>query len=571
MITVTKEPPSIASFADPAQPPIPLSDCLEFCFQPDVADVFTSTGQKATVEITIPAVCTIPANGTTFSIWGQDLTIESSPDYTSTSFAVDAIGLLTVVNLAGMLYGNIFFQRALTFDLAIVGSDYVVTLTWKECREQSNFSGANMDLAVFTTIGGSAVATNGISPVYVEAYRMLFRPIRWTDATSAFVPLTPFSGIDVEKLCDTVGENCFKINSDVGADLFTILPPLNNTSFIEAIDNGRSMMRFYSTEYGWTYRENCVAKSGTIDRSDRVLVLNAAFDVDDPYQMRRYWFDHPDGFPAGQSVVDYLTRQPKTIPLCDDSVKWLWFLNNWQDSFPQYVLRANWIAYAPDGSIFATYSETINDPAVDASSNYQPVCFNASPSHLFDVLGAPRASVGCYEIQCVGVNPANFADLYFNATEYLKFCPTACCDDSTDVYFLSPTGSIDTVVVKIDTVEILQSDGVEIKIDLPCDTDRIDAAANGGRTLVSTRAFQRIKMSVQTPRSSEWERWMKDLKQSPQRWIRVTDESGEPIAKKILFESGGVTIKQSGSGTLIEMIGYLQDIPTQKGTEQPFI
>lgn len=570
MITVTKQPPAIESFSDPQTPPVPLSDCLEWCLVPDTADVFTTPGAKAKIVFVIPAVCTVPADGTPFTVWGYDFTVDSSSDFTSESFKVYSTGLFTVVQLANMFAANIFFQRATVFtSFAIVGSNYEFTLEWRECREQPNFTGSNMDLAVFSAIGGSATPMNGISPVYVDAYRLLVRGVRWTDATGSFIPLSPFAGLDVEKLCTTVGEMCLELNQDIGADLYTMLPALTDTSFISAIDNGRSMMRYYSLEYGSTYRANCVPKSGTILRSDRVLVLNAAFDIDDPYQIRRYWNEHPDGFPSGQFVPDFLTTQPKQIPLCTDSFKWLWLLNHWQDSgFGQYSLIARWVVYDSTGAIVNIYTEVVNDPATMGSSSYQAVCFNASPGHLYNVLGANPADVACYEIQVIGVNPLDHDDVYFNASEYLKFCPGHCCDNNTDLYFLSPTGSIDTVVVRVDSVETLQTGGQEINVQIACDSSRVDRATNGGRTLVAARVYQKVKLSLQIPRTTEWERWAKHIRQSPQRWIKVIDEGGTPIAKKIVFETGGIKVKETGVGSEIEFTGYLQDIPTQQGTEK---
>lgn len=569
MIEVTKQPPNIASFSVPQAPPVPLSDCLEFCLKPETADVFTTPGAKAKVEFVFPAVCSVPANGTEFTIWGHDFTIDSSTPYSSESFKVEGLGLLTLINFTNMIYANIFFQRATVMALALVGSEFHLTLSWRECREQSNFAGSNMDLAVFTSIGGSATPTNGVSPVYVSAYRLLARPIRWKDATLEFAPLGPFSGVEVEKLCDTVGDTCFHLNEPIADDLFTMLPELTNSSFISAIDNGRSMMRYYSIEFGSTYRTDCVPKSGTITRSNRVLVLNSAFDLSDPYQIRRYWNGHPDGFPPDQYVPDFLTTQPKTLSLCRDSFKWLWLLNHWQDDdFGQYTIRARWVAYKHDNTIYDIYDETVNNPLTMGSASYQAICFNASPSHLFDVLGAPESEIGSYLIQCIGTNPLDFEDVYFNASEYLKFNVDHCCDDHTDLYFLSPTGGIDTVVVRIDSIETLQSGGEEIQVQIGCDASRTDRATNGGRRLVNVRAYQKVKMSLKIPYNDEWARWMKHLRQSPQRWIRLKDEGGNWMAKKIVFENGSIKAKESGQGSELELIGYLQDIPTQPGTEK---
>lgn len=570
MITVTSQPLGIESNFDPIVPPIPLSDCLNFCLQPDVSDVFVSTGVKANIVFVIPFTCSVPSDGTAFKIWGYDFTVESAQPFTSSSFKVETVGLFTALNLANMLYSNVFFKRAGTLtSFSVVGSTFEMTFTWNDCREQINFTGSNMDLAVFGAIGGSGTATNGVSPVYVEAYRIVVNAVRYKDATSDFVDLGALVGMEAEKLCNTVGTVCVDIRQDVASDLFTMLPALTYDSFISSIDNGRSMMRFYSLQYGWTYRENCIAKSGTVKRADKILVLNAAFDIDDPYQIRRYWHNHPDGFPDGQFLPDFLTTQPKKIALCRDSFKWLWLLNAWQDDWPQYALVARFVLYNANGSIVNIVQSVVNDPLSMGFEHYQAVCFNASPRHISDIIGANMTGIVAYEVQVVGTDPLDYGNIWFNASEYLRFeiCDS-CCGDSTDLYFLSPTGSIDTIVVRVDSAETLQSGGEEIRVNIPCGTDRFDRAAYGGRTLVATRVYQKMKMSVQIPRSSEWERWVKHLRQSPQRWIRVLDEGGTYIAKKIVFENGAITQKETGQGVTIEMTGYLQDVPTQNANDK---
>jgi hypothetical protein len=329
------------------------------------------------------------------------------------------------------------------------------------------------------------------------------------------------------------------------------------------------MMKYFALQYGWTYRENCVAKSGTIKTSNKVLVLNAAFDIDDPYQIRRYWHNHPDGFPPGQFVPDFLTTQPKKIPLCRDSFKWLWLLNSFQDDWPQYALVARFVLYNASGTIVNIVRTVVNDPLSMGWEPYQAVCFNASPRHISDVIGTPIGNVAYYDVQVVGTSPLNYNDVWFNASEYLRFdISGSCCDDVTDLFFLSPTGSIDTIVVRVDSLETLQTGGQEIIVNVPCGTDRHDRANYGGRTLVAARVYQKMKLSVQIPRTDEWERWAKHLRQSPQRWVRVRDEGGAYISKKILFESGAIVQRKTGEGTVLEMTGYLQDVPVQDGNDK---
>ena len=570
MISINSAPANIEEFNDTPVQPLAMSDCIKFCLTPDAADVFATTGLRPKVVIVVPLSCTVPSNGTAFKIWGHAFTVDNSTPFSSSSVKIETNGIFTALNIGNMIQSNIFFSRAVTVSAAVVLGSIHVTIQWNECREQTSFSGANMDLAVFTTMGGSGTATNGTSPEYIDGYKIILRPVRWVDATSVVYPLAAFSGVEVEKLCDEAGETCVTINADIANDLYTLLPDLTTSSATTSIDCGRSMMRYYSLEYGWTYRESCVAKSGTIKKSGKVLCLNAAFDIDDPYGMRRYWPGHPAGLPPGMIVVDYLSKAPKLQYLSRDSYKWLWLLNNYKEDYPSYDLVARWVLYDSNGTLIQIVDDVVMDSATMGSSPYQPICFNASPGRISAELGVSptvAASVDTYEIQVVGTNATDHEDILFNASEYLKFKIVSACSDKTDVYFLNPCGGIDTMVVRIDLVEVQQNAGSEIQVMVDCSTGRGDRLKYGGRTAVNIRSYTKINFSAQI-QSPAHEGWMQQLRSSPQRWIKVIDESGTPIAKKILMESGAVKLKETGFGVIAEFSGYLQDINVQVGTEK---
>jgi len=567
MITLTEQPDGMVDLLDDQKPPVPLSDCVRYCLQPDVADAISTPGAFATVVFVFPTTCTVPSDGTTFKIWGYDFTIDSSSDFSSSSFKVDTIGLLTILNFSNMIYANIFFNRAVTISFQVVGSDYEITLTWNECREQPRFSSEDMVLDVFTTIGGSATPTNGTSPVYVDGFRIITRGYVLKDATYSGSALGPFVGLESEKQCTTVGETCVVMNDDYSEELYTPLPDLTSTAFIDTITLGRSMMKLFVLEYGWTYRENCIAKSGTIVRSKMGLILNAAFPIEDPFQIRRYWYGHPDGFPNGLTYAEFLTYQPKETKVRTDSFVWLWMLNSWQEDFGQYSLKARFVTYNLDGTVGTIYNFIVNDGVSDAHSWHQPVNFNVSPSFLVDQFAVDLTTILKYEVQVVGVNTADPNDIYFNATEYIGFVPVMACESHTDLYFLNSPGGIDTFDVQIDKIEVVQ-DGNEVQIGIPCGTDRSDRAKYGGRTLVSLRSYTKYTLSAELQRTDANRRWLTDLRKSPQRWIKVTDDDGQPLAKKIIISPGAIKVNEVGVGIKIELEAYSQDIPAQSSSEK---
>jgi hypothetical protein len=577
MITITEQPYAIdrneLAINDPKQPPVPVSDCWKWCLQPDSADAVTTPGSFAEVVVTFPSTTSVPADGTPFKIWGYDFTVDSAQDFTANSFKAETSGILTMLNFSSMISANLFFNRATTQSLAIVGSDLELTITWNECREQPRFVVEHMDLSGVEDTGATTSYANGVSPVYVDGYRIITRIGYYQDSTNTFYPISKFVGLQADNQCTGVGAICPQYLRDAETELYTDLPDLTSTSFISAIQGGRSLMKLFSLEYGWVYRTNCQAQSGTIKKSDLVLGINAAFDIDDPFQMRRYWYGHPDGYPDGQFVSDFLTTQPKSIPLCWESFKWLWLLNSWQSDFGQYRLIATFSLYKKGVGYFENFTAIINDPNTMGSSWYQPVNFNVSPQYVLD--NAPTltaADLDYYEVQVAGIEMATTSAL-FNASEILKFVPGHCCTGTTDVYFLTPAGGIGTVVVRIDEKEVVQ-DGQEIYLQTVCGTSRADRARYGGRTMMTLRSYEKITFSIQCPPTEEWRRWLKHFRSSPQHWMRVQEEAasnlnlgGDPLAKKLLLEPGTAKIYTSGEGLIFTATGYLQDISTQKGTE----
>lgn len=564
MINVNEQPYAIPDFSNSTDkmPPVPLSDCIQFELQPEAADVVVTDGVKATVTITIPATCTVPANGTAFKIWGRSFTVNNATTYTSTSFKVETVGLLTAFNFANMVNANLFFNRSVTMATTSgPGGSYVITITWNECREQSRFTASDFNLTVFTTIGGSGAFANGVSPVYTEGYQVITRAGVWQDATSEFKGLTVFEGMTPDRNC--TGSEVVKvaINNSVEQMLYVSMPELSNSSFIGRVQNGRSLMRLFSLEYGWTYRDNCQAQSGTIVRSDRVLCIFASFN-DDPYGMRRYWPNHPDGLPPGQTVIEFLTTQPKAHELRMDSYAWLWMCDNWQKEYSGHRLMARFSLYKKGTpGVFEQFTAILET----GGSWYQAICFNVSPGYV--IANAPTITADnleAYEVAVFGIEAGNTTVL-FNATEYLKYNISPRCSQSeTDLYFVTPAGGISTQVVDVDIREI-DIDGQEVYINQPCEWGYSQRAASGGRRIANIRAKEQVTITCRLVPNDTTRRWYQHIKTSPSHWLKTKDQAGNPIAKKLIIDPGSVRIKD-GSGLIeLRLTGYFNDLNTQSG------
>lgn len=565
MITVISEPYSVpittTTGAD-KMPPVPVSDCLRWCLQLADADGVTTAGTFATVAVTIPLTCTIPANGTVLTIWGKNFTVQSGNDFTSTSFKVVTSGLQTAQNFIQMLNGNLFFSRAVTYALTVPGS-LLVTITWNECREQSNFGAPGMIFTAITALGGSAVATNGVSPVYVDGLKIVTRVGIIPDASitlSDFKPISVFEGMEPDKLCDSVGDVCVDYIDDVSTQLHTILPALTSTSFSTSDQNGETMCQPIQLEYGWTYRADCVSQSGTFMRSDVVLAINAAFDSKDPNGMRKYWYDHPDGFPVGQTYQKYLTTQPFGIRICTISYAWLWMTNNFQSTFGgTYRLRATFTGYKNAVGV-GTFTKTIHDSSIDSNKWFQPVNFNISPVMVLDGLHLTASQVDYFEVQVSVTNMSN--GVLQVATEKLRYVINSCGCDTTDVYFLTPAGGYSTMIVDVVSRDIVQ-EGSEVNLFIPCEWSFEEKNAKGGRTLVNLRQYEKIEIVANALNNNDADRtWFEHFRISPVKFIKETVD-GVDVKRKLIVDTGSIKIYESGDSLTLSASCYLQDIPLQ--------
>jgi hypothetical protein len=536
--------------------PIPISDCLRWVFEPDSADVITTPGVIAEIVVTFPGSPTDPGNGTEFVMWGYTFTTDSGSDFTATSFDV-VVGnkLSTMNNFAGMVASNFFFARAVSVE---VGAS-TVTLTWNECGEQENFGATQM---FFDNIEGSAitsaVATNGTTPVYVDGYRIAYRLRRTdvnTEANSGYV--TNFEGMEPNKGCTTVDDAAFDAMPTVRRLLKTPIPDLDLTHPAVAYDG---IIQYFSLIYGWIYRDgNCQSQSGLFEFTGRSFVWNAYFQAKDVYRTRKYWPGATGGLPPGQSYVKFLTTSPDKMRVFVDSKCWLWYMVNgaiqsWTN------LRLNIAATKHDGSGTLT-SVIVSD------SGYGINAVNVSPDYIISLgmSGITAETLSHYTVKIMTQNSGSEFDVTQITEDKTFYVMTACNTDKfTDLYFLTPIGGIGTIPVQIIESNVNQA-GDEILLDVPCTASREDKARYGGRTLSNIRSYESFTFrSIDNGNVTEF---FRDLKLSPQRWVKMDAEDGSVVARKLIIEPGGVKIYEDGPTVTVEVTGYLGDIIIQSGTE----
>jgi hypothetical protein len=548
MIELTSYPP-ISGYGFPDKIPVPVSDCLQWCMQPDDEDVTETAGSGAFVQVVFPNTFTPPANGTAFKIWGIDFTFDGTYDYTSNSFDSDGEANPARNNFARMIEANLFFRRAVFVHR--VGNNTAL-ISWLNCEEQANFTGANLVMTAFTSLGATVTSANGVSPVYVPGYQITVQLMKLIGNTgnNAFKAITALTGLQPKKNCSGADEMCVNLMAEARKTLFTPMPDLTDSSEIDPQE--QNMTGRFLLAYGWAYRtDDCQTMTGTIRQSDEAFVINSAFEVDDPGQIDPFWY--PDSSP---NPMRFLTNQPKTMHLSLDSKAWVWLTSNYLDDFPTFTGFALRITTYKVGvaGVYATDFEYYN-----SCEWWQVKNMNVSPGRVLTVSGLTAAELERYTVLVFPVDddqePLNFG------TEELNFVIERQCENTTDVYFVTPPGGIGTLLVTKIGADVEQS-GNEICMDTPCATTFVEKAKYGGRSLSNVRAYDRITVRAVANYTEEDVDYFRSFKASAERWIRVPYGSGW-MARKFIIEPGAVKIFQTGERIELEATGYLGDIPLQ--------
>jgi len=569
-ITLTTDPAS----GSPATNPVVVSDCLQWCLQPDVSDVLTTPGTFATVLVNFPStISSIPANGTEIVIWGHTFTVNSAlGNSTANAFKISSSGNITGAAFRQMLNANIFFaQNTVIDDDDITLRNTVVV--WNQCGEQANFSGANMDLSAITALGGTFTVTNGTTPVQTDGYTMQTRLFKVDAGTNVASPVTEFEGLKPLIGCDEITETCVNYVKDAARLLFTPMPDLSTTSEIDPEED--TLTGRFLLQYGWNYKDaNCQPLSGNFYPSDEVFVVNAAFDTQNKYGIAPYWQRHPD-FPIPQQIRQkFLTNQPTFHRLSEHSFAWLWFLNPFTGT---NYLTGNgtgnpftldhfdlFIEIYENGSAIVTDDAVITYPACQW---YQVMNFNVSPQTVADEsnIGTLVSEIGKYTVIVKALN-SDSSEFAFVSEEIVFGVDHDCGDNIRDVYFLTPQGGIGTLLCEITESEIVQ-EGTEICLDTPCATSRLEAAKYGGRQLSNLRSYDRVTIKSREQYGEQWREYFRSFKASPDRYIMVKEEAPNTIttylAKRFNPEPGGIKIFQTAEYIDLVATGTLSDIPVQ--------
>ena len=569
-ITLTTDPAS----GSPATNPVVVSDCLQWCLQPDVSDVLTTPGTFATVLVNFPStISSIPANGTEIVIWGHTFTVNSAlGNSTANAFKISSSGNITGAAFRQMLNANIFFaQNTVIDDDDITLRNTVVV--WNQCGEQANFSGANMDLSAITALGGTFTVTNGTTPVQTDGYTMQTRLFKVDAGTNVASPVTEFEGLKPLIGCDEITETCVNYVKDAARLLFTPMPDLSTTSEIDPEED--TLTGRFLLQYGWNYKDaNCQPLSGNFYPSDEVFVVNAAFDTQNKYGIAPYWQRHPD-FPIPQQIRQkFLTNQPTFHRLSEHSFAWLWFLNPFTGT---NYLTGNgtgnpftldhfdlFIEIYENGSAIVTDDAVITYPACQW---YQVMNFNVSPQTVADEsnIGTLVSEIGKYTVIVKALN-SDSSEFAFVSEEIVFGVDHDCGDNIRDVYFLTPQGGIGTLLCEITESEIVQ-EGTEICLDTPCATSRTEAAKYGGRQLANIRNFDRVTIKSREQYGEQWREYFRTFKASPDRYLMVKEDQPNTlttyIAKRFNPEPGGIKIYQTAEYIDLIATGTLADIPVQ--------
>ena len=533
----------------PPSQPVALSDCFFWRFQVPASDAFLTQGTKATVVFTFNASPSAPADGTTFVLYGQTLQVQSAQDHTPYSFKVYSGDANATMNaFYSMLLSNYVFIDAA--DIEANFTSKTITMTWYACGAQENFASSQMDFSALAS-AFSAVATNGVTPVLRDNFRVLLRVLRRDNIGSGSGFVTAFEAITPQSLCSSLNTITFDVMPIARQLLKTEIPQIDSDAHPTVKFDGP--LQYFAVQLGYTYNDGPAVKSGEFNFTSIGLVLNAYFEPSDAYKIRRFWPGAQGGLPPFQTHRRFLTAKPLYHRLLRVSRAWLWYMVN--EAFETIgTLQARFV-------IDFTSSTTTYDLTVP-NSGYGVNAINVSPQYVASLVGQPVSNIKSFfvAIRNNGVQ----------ITEATGFVLMDECKPNvhTDVYFLGKYGGIETLPVEI-VEESVSQESAEAFVSIPCGAGRFNLAAYGGRTHSAVRSYTEYKLRVIDNRPDAVPLF-KHMLASPQRWIRLIDDANKPIAWKVLVDPGSTTIRQSGSSVELLFTVKMNDNPVQRGNEPEF-
>lgn len=524
--------------------PEPVSGRLAWTIQPDVSDVLQTVGSRATVQITFPVSgIVVPANGTEFTIWGHTFTVDDSTPFSQNTMDVDTSGNSTGINLKEMLRSNFFFAKTSIENGPAGFRDTIIT--WEDCGEQENFTGAGMDLTALETAGATVTVTNGMTAVSVNGYVMQARLLKM-DADGIFQPITKYEGFQPVINCNSVSALTIDFMQEARRTLYTELPDLTVSS--EQNPENTTMVGVFKLQIGWTYKdENCQPISGSFITSDQVMVYNTVFDLEENWGMERFIYDWNG---TGMSDINkwprWLTNKPERLTLGPESIAWLWLSAAYNEVLTNIEdVQLTFNVYYKNGT---TDSESVIYPF---AAEWQVHNFNVSPKRLLSLFSLVTLNdVSHYFVRATARD--EFGSPIGTIGWETFFAIEQPCEETTDLYFLTPYGGIGTILCDIVEKSIDQQ-AQEICLDVPVMATRQETARYGGYMQNQVRNRESITLRCRRNYTDDEVAYFKSFKASPERWIQVAETGIEGsgnfnnyIAKRFLVEPGGVQIFQEG-------------------------
>lgn len=523
--------------------PEPVSNRLAWTIQPDVSDVLDTVGSRAMVQITFQASgVVVPANGTEFTIWGNTFTVDDSTPFTQNTMDIDTSGNSTGINLKEMLRANFFFAKTQIENGPAGFRDTIIT--WEDCGEQENFTGAAMDLSALETAGATVTVTNGMTAVKVNGYVMQARLLKM-DADGIYQPITKYEGFQPVINCSSVAALTIDFMEEARRTLYMELPDLTVSSEQDPEDT--TAVGLFKLQVGWTYKDdNCQPFSGNFITSDPVMVYNTVFDLEENWGMKRFIYDHTEITPFDiPKWPRWLTNKPERLALGWESIAWLWLSGAYNVSLTPDTIRLTFNVYYTNGT---TAQQHLSYPFV---SEWQLHNFNVSPKRLLSIFSlVDLSTVSHYFVRATALDEFNSSIGVIGYETFFSVEQT--CEETTDLYFLTPYGGIGTLYCDI-VQEVVNQQAQEICLDVPVMATRQETARYGGYMQNQVKNQESITLRCRRNYTNDEVAYFKSFKTSPERWIQVPETGLDGvgnlynyIAKRFLVDPGGVQIFQEG-------------------------
>ena len=499
MISLTLGPNSLC--------PNPVSGPI--CFNILSDEHYESAGSFANMNVMFPNGQTNP-DGNSIVINGITFTVDSSSDYTSTTFKYGATTAETADNFKNMLASNYYYIDAhLSLSTGTNSTVYVLWTKREEIKDLETYSHANM-----TNWATSNVVINQGSAPQLNSFRLWYLLHDGDESlTRQRFSNIPFDPLNIFKTLELSFEESIQRMLSFTIPSISLDAPFQDSKFYRKL----------RLRYGGVLTSNCEDSNGQVFNSYEFTVINSVIQPEE----RNFNQNH---CPFFSTQVKFLTDRRNGLSVGVDELQLMWI---WINNTPAFnvttdnAFKVVYTFYPSDGSPEFEHEKLIQDPGA-----WVVPCGTSMPTIANNVNGVSK-----YTVQVFGKQFHDSTLYWAEYSELFTFNYDTNQNYDLEIYFKEDRGGLGTFKFK-ETTRV-----APVKVGAVSDNGVTKGTwptvVQNGRRVQHVSSYHEI-FTARSGRISNTESnrlWIKKFIKSGDYFIRLNDTQGNQYIRRIILSN----------------------------------